>query len=162
MEAFVTSEEAGPYPVVIFYQDSVAIREEFYDMCRRIGTVSYFVAMPNLFYRTGRINDVEIDPNKIRLTGAGRAFSACRDLTQMRLVRRNVFAVSAYSVTPGASIVAVRLPQPIKGPLDGNRKRRGFLAVRQNWQNDIWTSCAERSRSTTMPVYDLIYLPGVG
>ncbi len=70
MEVFVTApEEGGPHPVVILFQDSIGIREELYDMCRRIGTVGYFVAMPNLYYRTDGIDDVYIDPDKIHEPG---------------------------------------------------------------------------------------------
>lgn len=33
--------------------DAPGIREELYQMARRIATVGYFVLLPNLFYRTG-------------------------------------------------------------------------------------------------------------
>jgi carboxymethylenebutenolidase len=41
----------GPFPVVIHYMDSVGVREELSDMCRRLATVGYYVIMPNLYYR---------------------------------------------------------------------------------------------------------------
>ena len=47
-------ERDGPYPAVIFYMDAPGIREELYDMVRRIATVGYYVILPNLFYRSGR------------------------------------------------------------------------------------------------------------
>lgn len=54
METFLTHPEAeGRYPVVIFYMDALGIREELRDMARRIATVGYCVALPNLFYRDG-------------------------------------------------------------------------------------------------------------
>jgi carboxymethylenebutenolidase len=54
MPTFVTHpEEGGPHPVVLFYMDALGIREELEDMARRIGTVGYHVALPNLFYRDG-------------------------------------------------------------------------------------------------------------
>ena len=63
MEVFIcTPEENGPHPVIVFFQDSLAVRKELYDMCRRFGTAGYYVAMPNLYYRSAGINDVYIDP----------------------------------------------------------------------------------------------------
>lgn len=51
---FVTHpEEGGPHPVIVFYMDALGIREELRDMARRIGTVGYYVMLPNLFWREG-------------------------------------------------------------------------------------------------------------
>ena len=51
---FITHpERGGPYPVVIFYMDAPAIREELRDMARRLGTSGYYVMLPNLYYRSG-------------------------------------------------------------------------------------------------------------
>lgn len=53
----------GPFPVVIFYMDSMGIREELCDMCRRLATVGYYVIMPNLYYRIAR--SVDLDGNRV-------------------------------------------------------------------------------------------------
>ena len=56
MNTFVTHpEEGGPHPVVLFYMDAPGKRAELHDMARRLGTVGYFVVLPNLYYR--RIRD---------------------------------------------------------------------------------------------------------
>ena len=56
MNAFVTHpEEGGPHPVVLFYMDAPGKRAELHDMARRLGSVGYFVVLPNLYYR--RIRD---------------------------------------------------------------------------------------------------------
>jgi carboxymethylenebutenolidase len=55
MNTFVTHpEEGGPHPVVFFYMDAPGKREELHDMARRLGTVGYYVVLPNLYYRTVR------------------------------------------------------------------------------------------------------------
>jgi carboxymethylenebutenolidase len=45
----------GPFPAIIFYMDAPAIREELYDMARRIASSGYYVILPDLFYRFGVI-----------------------------------------------------------------------------------------------------------
>lgn len=55
MNTFVTHpEEGGPHPVVIFFMDAPGKREELHDMARRLGSVGYFVVLPNLYYRRDR------------------------------------------------------------------------------------------------------------
>jgi carboxymethylenebutenolidase len=55
MNTFVTHpEEGGPFPPVLFYMDAPGKREELHRMARRIGSVGYFVALPNLYYRRTR------------------------------------------------------------------------------------------------------------
>jgi carboxymethylenebutenolidase len=46
-------ERGGPHPVIIFYMDAPAIREELRDMARRLGTSGYYVMLPNMYYRAG-------------------------------------------------------------------------------------------------------------
>jgi carboxymethylenebutenolidase len=46
-------ERLGPHPAIIFLMDAPAIREELRDMARRLGTVGYYVMLPNLYYRSG-------------------------------------------------------------------------------------------------------------
>ena len=51
---FITHpERGGPFPVIIFYMDAPAIREELRDMARRLGTSGYYVMLPNIYYRSG-------------------------------------------------------------------------------------------------------------
>src|ERR1700736_325537 len=45
-------ERGGPHPVIIFYMDAPAIREELRDMARRLATSGYYVMLPNLYYRS--------------------------------------------------------------------------------------------------------------
>ena len=55
MEAFVTHpEENGPFPTVIIYMDIWGVREELYDIARRVGTVGYYCMVPDFYYRNGK------------------------------------------------------------------------------------------------------------
>ena len=62
---FITHpERGGPFPVIIFYMDAPAIREELRDMARRLGTSGYYVMLPNMYYRAGvmEIGPIQPDP----------------------------------------------------------------------------------------------------
>ena len=49
METFICRPERhGPFPAVFFLMDAPGIREELYDMARRLGTSGYIVLRPNL------------------------------------------------------------------------------------------------------------------
>ncbi len=64
MDTFICHpEEGGPFPAVIMSMDAPGIREELRDMARRIGSVGYFVLLPNLYYRSGREGGIEIYPD---------------------------------------------------------------------------------------------------
>src|ERR1700716_4188159 len=58
-------ERDGPHPVIIFYMDAPAIREELRDMDRRLGTSGYYVMLPNMYYRSGvmEIGPIPPDPD---------------------------------------------------------------------------------------------------
>lgn len=58
----VHPEREGPHPVVLFFMDAPAIREELRDMARRIATVGYYVMLPNLYYRKGVLELKDLPP----------------------------------------------------------------------------------------------------
>jgi carboxymethylenebutenolidase len=65
MSTFVVHpDRGGPHPVILFYMDAPAIREELRDMARRIATVGYYVMLPNLYYRSGvmELGRIPMDP----------------------------------------------------------------------------------------------------
>lgn len=45
-------ERFSPHPALIFFMDAPGIREELRDMARRLGTVGYYVMLPNMYYRS--------------------------------------------------------------------------------------------------------------
>ncbi len=56
-------ERGGPFPIVLFYMDAPAIREELRDMARRLATSGYYVMLPNLYYRAGVMEIGPINPD---------------------------------------------------------------------------------------------------
>jgi carboxymethylenebutenolidase len=56
METFVTyPEHDGPFPAVIVYMDIWGVREELFEIARRVGTVGYYCMVPDFYYRQGRV-----------------------------------------------------------------------------------------------------------
>lgn len=58
----VHPERGGPHPIVLFFMDAPAIREELRDMARRIAAVGYYVMLPNLYYRRGVMELADLPP----------------------------------------------------------------------------------------------------
>jgi carboxymethylenebutenolidase len=55
METFITHPETGgPFAAVIVYMDIWGVREELYDIARRIASVGYCGIVPDLYYREGK------------------------------------------------------------------------------------------------------------
>ncbi len=89
MDLFICHpEENGPFPPIIIYMDAPGIREELRDMARRLGTVGYYVMLPNLYYRSGREGNYGFDISKIRVDEAEREkmFKIMRTLTNALVV----------------------------------------------------------------------------
>jgi carboxymethylenebutenolidase len=71
MTTFVVHPERdGPHPVILFFMDAPAIREELRDMARRLATVGYYVMLPNLYHRAGvmEIGDLNSEDVRTRMT----------------------------------------------------------------------------------------------
>ena len=56
LETFVTHpEQDGPFSPVIIYMDIWGVREELFEIARRVGTVGYYCLVPDFYYRQGRV-----------------------------------------------------------------------------------------------------------
>jgi len=93
---FITHpERGGPFPVIIFYMDAPAIREELRDMARRLGTSGHYVMLPNMYYRAGvmEIGSINPDPNSPERK---RMFELMNSLN-IPLVMEDTTALLAYA-----------------------------------------------------------------
>ena len=89
MDLFICHpDENGPFPPIIIYMDAPGIREELRDMARRLGTVGYYVMLPNLYYRNGCEGNYGFDLSQIRKneTEREKMFKVMRTLTNARVV----------------------------------------------------------------------------
>jgi carboxymethylenebutenolidase len=77
----VHPERDGAHPVVLFFMDAPAIREELRDMARRIATAGYYVMLPNLYYRSGVMELADLPPPATPEAGRARMFELMGSLT---------------------------------------------------------------------------------
>ena len=69
MPTFVTHpEQDGPFPPVIVFMDVWGVRDELYDIARRIGTIGYYAMVPDFYYRQGTIRQTYIDADGKRIS----------------------------------------------------------------------------------------------
>ena len=56
MDTFVVHpDEGGPYPAVVIFMDIWGLREELFDVARRVAAVGYYCTVPNFWYRRGKV-----------------------------------------------------------------------------------------------------------
>jgi carboxymethylenebutenolidase len=53
-------EGAGPWPAVIFFMDGPAIRPALFEMCERLAGNGYFVLLPDMFWRLGPYEPIDV------------------------------------------------------------------------------------------------------
>jgi carboxymethylenebutenolidase len=93
---FITHpERGGPHPVIIFYMDAPAIREELRDMARRLGSSGYYVMLPNMYYRSGVMEIGPIPPDP-EAPERKRMFGFMNSLT-IPMVMEDTRALLAYA-----------------------------------------------------------------
>ena len=56
MDTFVAHPQTGgPFPAVIVFMDIWGVREELYDIARRVAGAGYYCVVPDLYYRQGKV-----------------------------------------------------------------------------------------------------------
>src|SRR5215469_17813907 len=99
---FITyPERGGPHPIILFYMDAPAIREELRDMARRFGTAGYYVMLPNMYYRAGVMELGPINPDP-ESPERKRMFALMSSLN-IPLVMEDTKALIAYAETQKAA-----------------------------------------------------------
>ncbi len=64
IETFITHpQQDGPFPAIILYMDVWGLREELFDVARRIATAGYYCMVPDFYYRFGRVRHAFQDAN---------------------------------------------------------------------------------------------------
>ncbi|MEQ1756270.1 MAG: dienelactone hydrolase family protein [Micropepsaceae bacterium] len=103
MSTFITHpERGGPFPVVLFYMDAPAIREELRDMARRLGSAGYYVMLPNLYYRSG-VMELGPLPTDMNAPERVRMFQLMESLTIQKIMSDTKAMIAFAAADPMAS-----------------------------------------------------------
>ena len=114
METFAVHPEGGdPHPSVILYMDAPGIRNELRDFCRRIAREGYYVLLPDMYYRLGRVRFRRLDDEERK-----QMFAAMRSLD----AARGAGVIPIGVIPPGSS------PQQTRSALE----RAGAARVLEN------------------------------
>jgi carboxymethylenebutenolidase len=103
MSTFVVHPDRdGPHPVILFYMDAPAIREELRDMARRFASAGYYVMLPNLYYRSGvmELGPLSPDPNH---PGRKQMFDLMGSLTIPKIMDDTKALLAFADADPAAS-----------------------------------------------------------
>src|ERR1700683_917098 len=94
-------EHDSPHPAIIIFMDAPGIREELRDMARRLGTVGYYVMLPNLYYRS----NVEELGSVVGEANVATRQKALQLMTTINipLVMQDVDALVAYAAQDNAA-----------------------------------------------------------
>src|SRR6267142_2488160 len=69
METFVTHpEQDGPFPPVVIYMDIWGVREELFEIARRVATVGYYCMVPDFYYRQGMVRSTFVNDKGERIS----------------------------------------------------------------------------------------------
>ena len=109
IDTFVTRpQEGGPFPLVVLYMDIWGLREELFEIARRIATTGYVCAVPNFYYREGRVRyDTRNAQNKVvsvdRLEPAVRGvmLGSLSRLTNAMIVADTGTLLAHFAADPG-------------------------------------------------------------
>jgi carboxymethylenebutenolidase len=101
MSTFVARPDGeGPFPVVFIYMDAPGIREELRDFARRVARQGYYCALPDLYYRRGR---VRYDLQKMDEAMRAEMFGHMRSLNNGLVMRDTDALLHAVADDPAAA-----------------------------------------------------------
>jgi carboxymethylenebutenolidase len=107
VETFICYPERAAWPPVLFLMDAPGIRDELYDMARRLATVGYYVLLPNLYYRAGK--DTKYGPNVLEHGSA--------EHQRMRAIRTKMTIPPVMDDVAALIAFADKQPQVKRGPV---------------------------------------------
>lgn len=176
MESFIVRpERGGPHPAVLMLMDAPGIREELYDMARRLASVGYYVVLPNLYYRAGRDSKFGLgvlqkdDPERDRMRAIRTKMTippVMRDVADMLAfldtqaeVEPGPVGVHGYCMSgPYALAAAARYPGRIAAAasfygtwLVSDAEESPHLTFGQG-RAELYISCAEHDELAPLPM----------
>jgi carboxymethylenebutenolidase len=177
METFVCRPERGRHPPVFMMMDAPGIREELYDMARRLASVGYLVLLPNLYYRAGRDTKYGADVlehgsseharmravrTKMTIPPVMKDVAAMMDFVDGRqAVKHGPIGIHGYCMSgPYALAAAARFPERIAAAasfygtwLVSDAEESPHLTLGQG-KAELYIACAEIDDLAPMPMVE--------
>ena len=113
MDSFVVHPEGGgPFPAVIVMMDIWGLREELFDVARKIAVVGYHVTLPNFFYRRGKVRYEVRNPD-----GRMRSFNKLPQEKQDEMHANRSLLKGHMAMADIAAVLKFHESEPVqKGP----------------------------------------------
>ncbi len=178
METFLCRpERGGPYPAVLLLMDAPGIREELRDMARRLGTVGYYVLLPNLYYRAGRdttygadvLEEGSAEQQRMRAVRTKMTIPPVMDdvgamiafLDRQPSVRRGLVGCHGYCMSgPYALAAAARYPDRVGAAasfygtwLVSDAEESPHLSLGKA-KGELYIACAEHDKLAPLPMVE--------
>jgi carboxymethylenebutenolidase len=178
METFICHPERhGPHPAVFLLMDAPGVREELRDMARRLASVGYYVALPNLYYRAGRdtvfgpdvLQDGSAERDRMRAVRAKMTippvmddFAAMLDFIDgQQAAQSGPVGCHGYCMSgPYALAAAARFPGRVGAAasfygtwLVSDAEESPHLTLAQS-RGELYIACAEHDELAPLPMVD--------
>lgn len=113
MDAFVTHpREGGPFPSVLILMDIWGLREELFDIARKVAVTGYHCVVPNFYYRQGQVRFAVYDNN-----GRMKSFERIPAQTHDEMRKQIALTTDEGAMADMKSILAFLRGEPVKdGP----------------------------------------------
>ncbi len=112
MDSFVVHpEEGGPFPAVVIFMDIWGLREELFDIARKVAAVGYHCTVPNFWYRRGKVR-FEYRNDK----GQMRSLLDLPQNVQDELHANMTLVTDAMAMADVREVLGFLGSQPVRGP----------------------------------------------
>jgi carboxymethylenebutenolidase len=112
MDALVVHpEEGGPFPAVVIFMDIWGLREELFDIARKVAAVGYHCTVPNFWYRRGKVR-FEYRNDK----GQMRSLLDLPKIVQDELHANSTLLTDEMAMADTRAILDFLGSQPVRGP----------------------------------------------
>jgi carboxymethylenebutenolidase len=91
----------GPWPGVLFFMDGVGLRGALRDMATRLCEAGYVVLLPNLYYRSGPVRELDYEKDRARFTELAMSIPRGGDARTQDMGAYLSFLAARDGVKPG-------------------------------------------------------------
>lgn len=109
MDAFVAHPENGiSFPAVLVMMDIWGLRQELFDIARKIATAGYYCIVPNFYYRQGKVR-FEVRDERGRM----KSFAAISQAERDRILRQMHLLTDEMAIEDAGALLRHLRSQPV-------------------------------------------------